>query len=669
MLALLPPMLPYRPFTGSPALGRGCRKPPRRRGFGNPGKRAMLQAIHDNLKGVFAIVIIGVIGVVFVFWGVEFVSVGGLTAAQGIEVNGAEMDASEVRRTYQEQLTRYQAALGDADLPEDVRERLKQDVLEAAIRTELIRQRTDALRFRATDQEVLDSLQEIPAFQVDGRFSRDAYHAALRSANLEPAWFEAQQRQSVAAQQLDRGIFASAFVLPGELARRHALLDEVREVAWVVLPAGQFLAGVQVDDAALAGFYERHKQDYRTEERVNLRYIELDLAGLLADVTVTDDALRAYYEDNIARHATSERRRARHILVTDGEDAEARARAAYDRAVAGEDFARLAGELSQDPGSSASGGDLGWAEKSFFVGPFADAVWSMQPGEIKGPVRSEFGWHVIKLEQIEASQQQSFDEVRAELESEYRRAKAEEQFGDLQEQLDTVAFEASGDLDRVANELALPVKALDDFTRAGGGALGASPGLIKAVFEPNVLSGEQLATLQLAPGLVVAVKVVAHAPPRERPLEDVRAQVTEALRTELARELAAARAATLADELRAGADWATVARSWAAADGGATPRFVGREDAAVPPAVSAAAFKAGSTSGGPRYGSAALAAGDTALWAVRAVMPGTLASLSPQARAEVVQNARMMAAYQDASTYVDHVRAQADVRINPRLFE
>ncbi len=629
----------------------------------------MLQAIHDNLKGVFAIIILGVLAVVFVFWGVEFVSVGGLTAAQGIEVNGTEMDASEVRRTYQEQLTRYQVALGEADMPEDVRERLKQDVLEAAIRTELIRQRTDEMRFRATDQEVLDSLQDIPAFQVDGKFSRDAYYAALRSANLEPAWFEAQQRQSVAAQQLDRGIFASAFVLPGEVARRHALLDEVREIAWVVLPAGQFLAGVRVDDAALAAFYDRHKQDYRTEERVNLRYVELDLAGLLADVEVTDDALRAYYEDNIARHATSERRRARHILVTDGEGAEARARAAYDRAVAGEDFAELAGELSQDPGSSANGGDLGWAEKSYFVGPFADAVWSMQPGEIKGPVRSEFGWHVIKLEQIEASQQQSFDEVRAELESEYRQAKAEELFGDLQEQLDTVAFEAGGDLDRVANELALPVRALDDFTRAGGGALGASPALIKAVFEPNVLSGEQLATLQVAPGLVVAIKAVAHAPPRERPLEDVRAQLTEALRTELAREQAAARAATLADELRAGADWATVAKPWAAADGGAMPRFVGREDAAVPPAVSAAAFKAGSTSGGPRYGSTSLAAGDIALWAVRAVMPGTLASLSPQARAEALQNARLMAAYQDASTYVDHVRAQADVKINPRLFE
>ena len=146
----------------------------------------MLQAIHDNLKGVFAIVILGVLAVVFVFWGVEFVSVGGLTAAQGIEVNGTEMDASAVRRDYQEQLTRYQVALGDADLPEAVRESLKQDVLEGAIRNELIRQRTDSMRFRATNAEVLASLQEIPAFHVEGKFSRDAYYAALRAANGRP---------------------------------------------------------------------------------------------------------------------------------------------------------------------------------------------------------------------------------------------------------------------------------------------------------------------------------------------------------------------------------------------------------------------------------------------------------------------------------------------------
>lgn len=628
----------------------------------------MLQAIHDNLKGVFAIVILGVLAVVFVFWGVEFVSVGGLTAAKGIEVNGREMDINEVRRAYQQELTRYQVALGVADVPEDLRKQLQEQILDGAIRMELVRQRTDDLRLRATNAEVLASLNDIEAFRVDGEFSRDAYHAALRAANMDPAYFEAEQRQLVAARHLDRGIYASAFLLPGELQRRHALLDEVRETAWVVLPAEQFAAGLTADPERLAAYYDSHRQDYLTAERVNLRYVELELASLLPQVEVTEDALRAWYEDNLARHASDERRRARHILIlADEPDAEARARSAYERAVAGEDFAGLARELSQDPGSAGQGGDLGWAEKSFFAEAFADAVWAMQPGEVRGPVRTEFGWHVIRLDEIEAARQQSFEEVRAELEADYRNAEAEQLFGDLQEQLDTLAFEAAGDLDRVATEMALPVASLDGFTRAGGGSLGASPDLLRAVFERYVVNGEQLATVQLAPGRVVAVKVVAHFPPRERPLEEVRAQVEEALRAEIAREQAAARAAGLVEELRSGTAWPAATRPWAGE--GETPRFVGREDPSVPPAVAAAIFKAGFSGSGAVYGQATLAGGDAAVWAVTAVMPGTLTGLPPQARAEAIRQAREQAAYQDSAIYVNQLRSGADVEVNPRLFE
>ena len=262
-----------------------------------------------------------------------------------------------------------------------------------------------------------------------------------------------------------------------------------------------------------------------------------------------------------------------------------------------------------------------------------------------------------------------FDESRAELESEYRRINAEERFGDMQEQLDTVAFEAGGDLDRVANDLALPIRSLDGFTRAGGGALGASPGLLKAVFDKRVLGGEQLATVQLAPGLVVAIKVVAYEPPRERPLEDVRGLVTEALRADLARQQAAARAAALVAEMKAGAAWTPATRSWANAQDVATPRFFGRNDPAVPPAVLGAAFKAGLAASGPRYGLASLADGDTAVWMVNAVMPGTMASLAPDRRAQAVQAAREQLALQDMSVYVNELRSTADVETNPRLFE
>jgi peptidyl-prolyl cis-trans isomerase D len=636
----------------------------------------MLQAIHDNLKGVFAMIILGALAVVFVFWGVEFVSVGGLTASQGIEVNGQDVNTTDIRQTYQEEITRYQAAFGTAEVPTELRERIRQNVLEGTIRQELIRQRTNEQRFRASNADVLETLKEIPAFQVDGKFSKDAYYAALRSANLEPAVFEAQQKQFVAARQLDRGIYASAIVLPQEYTRREALVNETREIAWFVVPAARFMDEASPDEAAIADYYARNKANYQTEESANLQYVELSLADLSADITVTEEALQAFYEDSIDRYTSIERRRASHILITSsGDDAadEAKAKAAYDRATAGEDFAKLAAELSQDPGSAQQGGDLGWAERGNFVVPFADAVWSMKPGEISAPVRTEFGWHVIKLDGVEAGELRSFEEVRGEIEPEYRGFESERLFGDLQEQLDTDAFEAGGDLQRVAEALALEIRTQDGFTRAGGGSLGNSAALVNAVFEPEVLSGSQLRSVELAPGRVVAIKVVAHEPPREKPLDEVRADVTAALAAESARQATAARAAALTEELRGGGSWAATAKPWIPAEAtdptSATLRFVRRGEAAVPAEITAAAFKAGQPAGKPLYGTTTLASGDTAVWTVTYVKPGSPATLSPAERAQSMRTARDRASFQDASVYVTALRSKAEVNVNPQLFE
>ena len=267
------------------------------------------------------------------------------------------------------------------------------------------------------------------------------------------------------------------------------------------------------------------------------------------------------------------RRHARHILFAAGSDdaaAEANAKRAYERAVAGEDFAALARELSEDPGSKDSGGDLGEAERADFVGPFGDAVWSMKPGEIRGPVKTEFGWHVIKLESASPETTQSFEDVRAELEPEFRHAQVEKAFGDAQEELDTTAFEAQGDIGAVASKLNLPVKHIERYTRAGSAELGAAPKVTEAVFAADVIAGRELRTVEIAPGKVVALGVKAHQPARPKPLEEVRAEVVESARLEAAGKLAAARAGEIVAELEKGAAWPGAARplDWRGRDAG-----------------------------------------------------------------------------------------------------
>ena len=630
----------------------------------------MLQTIHDKLKGIFAVTILVALGIVFVFWGVSFNSDGGLTRARGVEVNGRDLPVADVQSNYQNELSRMQATMGDTGVPDELRKLIQQSVLDQAVRTELLRQRTEELGFQATDSEVLDAIRQVPAFQVEGRFSPDAYHATLRSNGLSPDGFEAEQRQFVLARQLDRGLNSSAFVLPGELARSVALRDAVRTVGWVQVSAASFESAVVLDEDAIAKFHGANQARYMTEEQATVDFIELDIESFAAQADVSEQALRAHYEESKASYTTPGRRRARHILVT-GDDAatEARATQAFQRAMAGEDFATLARELSDDTVSKQAGGDLGEAERADFVGPFADAVWSMEPGEIRGPVRTEFGWHVIKLESASPEIIRSFEEVRAELEPEFRRSQVEKAFGDAQEELDTLAFEASGDLDSVATRFNLPVKRIERFTRAGSAELGATPAITAAVFSPEVIAGRELRVVEVAPGRVVALGVKAHQPARARPLDEVRAEVVESARLEASGRLAAARAAEAAKALAQGADWASTVAAWSGEAGTGAPRTLRRDDPSVPAEVLAAAFSAPVTAGKPAFGTATLANGDAALWAVTSAQPGKVDALDAAARQAAFNEARDRQAMSDATVYITTMRANAEVDVNPKLFE
>lgn len=633
----------------------------------------MLQTIHDKLKGIFAITILVALGVVFVFWGVD-VSVGTFTKARGIEVNGREIAVAEVQRAYRDELSRYEAAFGAAGVPEDLRSDLQTRVLEQAIRAELIRQRARKLGFEASDEQVLDAIRDIPAFQVGGEFSADAYHAALRSINLSTDQFEAEQREFVLARQVDRGMFNSAFVLPAELDRSVALRLETRELAWVVVPATEFAGSITLDEAAVKTYYEANQQMYMTEERATVDFVELDIETLAAAVVIDEPQLREYYQANQDRYTTVGRRNARHILIEIGADeaaALARAKAAYDRARAGEDFGALARELSDDTGSRESGGDLGFAERGDFVAAFGDAVWSMTPGEIRGPVKSEFGFHVIRLEAVSPESTRSFEEVRAELEPELRRSEVEKAFGDAQEELDTLAFEAAGDLAAVAAKLNMKIKRIERFTREGSAELGATPALTEAVFSQDVLARRELRTIELAPGRVVALGVTAHEPARPRALEEVGLQVALAARIAAAQKLAAERAKAVAVELTAGGTWEATTRAWQLPAPGSTQllKLVRRDDLQIPAEIKTAAFRAPMPQGKAQFGTATLANGDTAIWTVTAVRVGTLAVLPPDQLQAERNQARERAAQWDANGYVVSMRAGADVDVNPQLFE
>ena len=629
----------------------------------------MLQKIRDKITGWFAAVFLGAIAIVFIFWGIQFESSVNVAAAK---VNGEKIAVDDVRRAWQDRQTELQQATRDELSPEVVKTE-QQRLLDNFVRRELLLQRAAKLGYRVSDQELAQALAAIPALQVDGQFSRDRYAALLRSQGRTEADFEADFRRDLEINQLQDAITGSAFMLPGEFERRVQVLGETREVQVLLVPVAGHEAGVTVTEEQVAQRFEERKADFQTPETVNLQYVRLDLADVAAQVQVTEEGLRAFYDQVAAeRYTTAERRRARHILIESGSDdaaAQARADKLAAEAKGGADFAALATANSDDPGSKGQGGDLGWATRDSFVAPFADALFAMNAGEIRGPVKTQFGYHVIKLEAIEPGAQRPFDEVRSELEADYRRDQAQSAFYERSQALADEAFAALSELDSVAQKLGLELRTVVDFTRQGGGALGADRKLIEAVFSDEVLVERQNSpALNLGEGSVVVVRVTDHKTPAPRALDEVRGEIEAALRNEAAGKAAAAAAEAAAAQLTAGADVTEVAKSINLPPPGVMT--LTRNVEGWPPELIKAVFAAPAPAAGEvSAGTAMLANGNAVAFVVRSVKPGSVPPGQESQVAEALRQAGSRQGLIEFSAYLGEIERNAKITRNPQVFD
>ena len=633
----------------------------------------MLQKIRDKISGWFAAVFLGAIAVVFVFWGIQFES---STTTAAAKVNGENIPVETVRRAWQERQTELQTQLRD-ELPPELVKAEQQKLVNDFIARELLVQRARESGYRVSDRELAETLTRIPALQVDGKFSRDRYAALLRQQGRSEADFEREFRKDLETSQLQNAIALSAFVTPGELKRRMELEGETREVAYAVIPAAMFAGQVSVTPESVAAYYDKQKSEFMTQETVSLQYLKLDLADVASGVQVTEEALRKFYDDNAARNETPERRKAAHILIESGSDdaaAKKKAEQVLARAKSGEDFAKLARENSDDPGSKAAGGELGWSTRESYVKEFADALFAMNKGDITGPVRTQFGYHVIKLEDVEAPHVRSFEEARADLEPEFRRDQAQALFYAKSQELADESFAALSELESVAKKLDIPLQTTESFTRQGGGVFDANRDVIAAAFSDEVLQERQNSQpIQLGDESVVVLRVTDHKPPQQRPLEDVREEITARLKEDGAREAAASAAKALAQRINAGEPLAAVAAAagtQATAVQDVTRRGPTSEAAApVPPELLKAMFQAPhpAAAGKASAGIATLASGDPVVFAVSAVRSGAISG-EPALLARDAQIAAQRSAGAEFEAYLRELERTAKIKKNEQLF-
>jgi peptidyl-prolyl cis-trans isomerase D len=631
----------------------------------------MLQSIHDKLKGWVAGVVLGAIALVFVFWGINWTLSAPTYAAK---VNGSEISVNEVRQSYQQQLAQMQRQT-NGQIDDALRNEIKRRVLDDYVSGEALVTRVDSLGYRVSDAELLTAMSKVPAFQVDGKFDQAHALAVLNAQGRSVTEIEAMFRHDVKLQQLDTALSASAFATATEMKEYRALTRQQRELAWASLSAAKYAADASPDDAALKAYYEAHKSEYMTPETENLRYVELSLPQMAAKVSVNDAELKAFYDDQKARTPERfnqpEQRRVSHILlpVNDPkEDAAVKAKAEgiLKRAQAGEDFAKLAKEFSQDPGSATQGGDLGWSERKVFVGPFGDAAFVMKVDEISGPVKTQFGYHILKLLGIQPASEKTFEQARADLDAEYRRNEAEKLFNSAQDQLADAALQNATDIEQVARKAGLTVQDIANFSRKdGGGALANAPSVIEAAFSQDVLDGRLSALVEVEKGRGVVLHATDHKLPQQKPLEAVRTELLAQWKKQRGVELAAAAAADALKRLNAGESWDAVLKSLGAT--AQAPKFVSRSDQEVPLEVRTTAFNAPKPGQKPLYENARLADGDAVLLAISGVReePGDGGLKDAEMRRQFA--ARIASG--EARSYAAAARADAKVIMNPQAID
>ena len=632
----------------------------------------MLQSIGDRLKGHrwLAYVVLGPLVLIFAAWGAYgIVNLNFQATNYAAEAEGSKITLEEARNGWLRQQAQWQQRFGGAEIPAELRSRLQDQVLEGMIRNALIAKRTHDLGYRVGHDELIEAVHSEPAFQLSGQYSPDAARDALARAGMTPEAFQEELRSELQRSQLENAIRGSDFLTATEFARLRELEDQEREVRYMVFPADKF-PGAPADDAAIEAYYKAHQAQYLTPESDHIQFGELGLDALEAQVTVTDADLHAQYEKEKNQLLQAEKRHARHILISGPDDA-ALLKQAQDvlaQAKAGKDFGELAKQYSKDPGSAPNGGDLGWVDRSTFVAPFTDALFSMKPGEIRGPVKTEFGYHIIRLEEIQAGKGKSFDEARPQLESELRRNRATDRFGEIQEQLQSRLSQPDADLGAITQEFKLQSGEIAQYLKGPGAApLGAAAQLQDLLFgEPPLVPGRLGGPVLLGDNALVVVKVLEHRKPAPKPLAEVRADIVAAIAKERGTQAALKAADTARTRLEAGTPFDAVAQSLSLA---AEPaRFVGRNDPSIPAPIRTAAFAAPRPARTAAYRALSMSDGGAALVAITAVRTGASAP-DAQQQADRAQQEAGREGVGDVLAYVGEVRRTADVRKNPKAFE
>ncbi len=582
----------------------------------------MLDRIREGTQGPVVKTILFIIILAFAFTGVS-AYLGGSVDDYAAKVNDKEISRADFDRAYQGQRARMEQQFGEmfemlaAD--ETYMREMRVGVLEQMIEEELAVQLASDMNLSQSADALRNAIRQMPEFQINGQFSNDAYLRQLNSADFTPTAFRDYLQLQMNRVALMQGAFGSEFVLDNESERLQVLQNERRSGRYALVSADDYMDLVELSDAEIEEFYYENQDAFRQEERIKLAYVELSFTDVLESIDVDDAEVRAYYDANPASFRSEESRSIAHILVEFGDNEDAaleRIREIQSRLEAGEDFAELAATESDDIFSGEDGGELGLLERDTLDPDLEDAGFALAAeGDVSDVVRSEFGFHLIKLTDLTEAESTSFADVADDIRANIAQAEAERVYFEQQQELARISFEVDNTLDEAAAALGLTVQTSPWISRNEPVEGFDDANLLQQAFSDDVSERGLNSELIELDDRSLVVRSSEYLAPQVLALEDVRTDIEAYLSADKAEALAAERAQEILAMVEAGDNVADI-------------EFVDIESASrfgsnLPGAVRQQLFRM-PVSDSPVYAQVTLSNGDAAVIELTNMQPGVV---------------------------------------------
>ncbi len=505
----------------------------------------MLTKIREKAQGAFAWGILIIITVPFALWGIQnYLDTG--KEPPVASVGHRDFYQRDVNAAYEQ----YRQSLQGANIEEGV---LKAQALDKLIKDEVLLQSASNSGLVASDDSVREFITSLPYFQVDGKFDEKRYKALLSAQKLSSPEFIAKIKSSLVMEQFQQSVVDTSFATQFDVEGFFKIQNQQRDAEYLTVATPKLAAP---SGEEIQAYYQHHQDAYQTPEQVSVEYVELALDDLSKSVEVTDEKLKAYYEEQKAVYTTQERRKVSHILFAVNDktgEQQALDKATKAKAdLATKDFAALAKEVSDDKLSAKVGGDLGLFTAGVMEKSFEDAALALKLGEVSAPVKSGFGYHLIKVTELLPGEVKPFDSVKSELTKAYQKAQAENAFYEAGEKLTETSYENPDNLQAAATALKLTIKKTGLFGKDKGDDIAADEKIRNAAFSEDVLQGNNSTPIEFGADKLVVLRVLEHKTAAVKPLQDVKDQVASAFLLEKSKQQAVETAQKIKSRLLAG---------------------------------------------------------------------------------------------------------------------